>query len=141
MQESSITLVGNLTADPQLRVIPSGASVCSFRMGCTPRWRNRETGTWQDGQSTFYSVSAWRGLADNIAASLHRGDRVIVIGRLRQRTYTTATGEERLVVEVDADTVAPDLNRHEAIVRKAAREQAPAAQDQPAPGPGAEVAA
>lgn len=110
-------------------------------MGCTPRWRNRETGTWQDGQSTFYSVSAWRGLADNIAASLHRGDRVIVIGRLRQRTYTTATGEERLVVEVDADTVAPDLNRHEAIVRKAAREQAPAAQDQPAPGPGAEVAA
>lgn len=118
MQDITIELVGNLVADPQLRVVGSGAAVCSFRVGVTPRHRNTETGQWQDGNSMFLGVSAWRHLAENVAASLRRGDRVFVHGRLRQRAYTTQAGEDRVVFEVDADMIAPDLNRHTATLAK-----------------------
>jgi single-strand DNA-binding protein len=130
MQEFSTTVIGNLVADPQIRIVPSGAPVCSFRIGVTPRHKDA-TGQWVDGTSMFLSVSAWRALAENSHASLHKGDRVVVIGRLRQRAYTTQLGEERVVWEVDADMVAPDLSRHTAALARPARSQ-PAAGQQPA---------
>ena len=124
MQEFTTTVIGNLVADPQLRIVGSGVAVCSFRLGVTPRHRERDTGQWVDGTSMFLSISAWRSLAENAHASLHRGDRVVVIGRMRQRSYTTQMGEERVVWEVDADLVAPDLSRHTAVLAKPPRRNA-----------------
>jgi single-strand DNA-binding protein len=121
MQDFTTTVVGNLVADPQLRTLASGATVCSFRLGVTPRHRDSSTGQWVDGTSMFLSVSAWRALAENTGASLHKGDRVVIVGRVRQRSYTTARGEERTVWEVDADLVAADLSRHTAVLSKAPR--------------------
>lgn len=111
-------VTGNLVADPQLRIVASGAPVCSFRIGVTPRHRDKDSGQWVDGTSMFLSVSAWRGLAENVHASLHKGDRVVVHGRMRQRSFTTQAGEERVVSEIDADFVGPDLNRHTAVLAK-----------------------
>lgn len=119
---------GNLVADPQLRIVASGAPVCSFRIGVTPRHRDKDTGNWVDGTAMFLSVSAWRGLAENAHASLHKGDRVVVHGRMRQRAFTTQAGEERVVWEVDADLVAPDLNRHTAVLAKPDRRVPPVEQ-------------
>lgn len=127
MQESQTILVGNLTADPVFRVIPSGAAVTSFRIACTPRLRDKETGSWRDGDPVFAGVSCWRHLAENVADTVRRGDRVVVIGRLRLRTWTGNDGLERTSLEVDADTVAPDLNRHTAQLRKVSRSAAGAA--------------
>ncbi len=124
MQEFTTTVVGNLVADPQLRIVGSGAAVCSFRIGVTPRHRERDTGQWVDGTSMFLSVSAWRTLAENAHESLHKGDRVVVVGRIRQRSYTTQAGEERVVWEVDADLVAPDLTRHTAVLARPPRRTA-----------------
>ncbi|MGH3745058.1 MAG: single-stranded DNA-binding protein, partial [Mycobacteriales bacterium] len=101
-----------------LRIVASGAPVCSFRIGVTHRQRDRKTGDWVDGESMFLSVSAWRWLGENVHASLHKGDRVVVHGRMRQRTFTTQAGEERMVSEIDADFVGPDLNRHTAVLAK-----------------------
>lgn len=118
MQDFTTLVAGNLTADPQLRVVASGAPVCSFRIGVTPRHRDKDTGTWVDGRSMFLSVSAWRALAENCHTTLHKGDRVVVHGRIRERAFTTQTGEDRVIWEVDADLVAPDLNRHAAVLSK-----------------------
>ena len=131
MHDLTVQMVGNLVADPQIRLVGSGAAVASFRVGVTPRHRNRDTGQWQDGASMFLSVSVWRGLAENVVATLHRGDRVFISGRLRQRAYTTQLGESRLVWEVDADLVAPDLSRHAGVLTKPDRRtsaSAPAAE-------------
>jgi single-strand DNA-binding protein len=134
MQDSSITVTGNLVADPQLRIVASGAPVCSFRIGVTPRHKDG-TGQWVDGTSMFLSVSCWRTLAENAHVTLHRGDRVLVIGRPRQRAYTTQLGEERVVWEIDADVVAPDLSRHTAVLSRPHR-RVPSPDPQPGTRPG-----
>jgi len=121
MQDSYVQVSGNLTADPVIRTFPSGAVVCNFRIGVSSRWRDRQSGQWRDGEATFYTVSCWRQLAENASESLHKGDRVIVVGRLRDRSWTTPEGEQRTSHEIDADTVGPDLTRHVASLRKSYR--------------------
>ena len=135
MQECTITLVGNVVADPQIRFTTSGIAFTSFRVASTPRFRDRATGSWVDGASVFLPVTCWRSLAENVATSLHKGDRVLVVGRLRQRSFTTKEGDERTVYEVEADTVAPDLTRYEVSLRKALR-----AQSGDAPSPAGDAA-
>jgi single-strand DNA-binding protein len=103
--ETVITVVGNLTDDPDLRFTPSGAAVSNFTVASTPRTFDKESQEWRDGEALFLRCSAWRQSAENIAESLRRGDRVIVQGRLRQRSYETAEGEKRTVVEMEADEV------------------------------------
>ena len=139
MQDFTTLVVGNLTADPQLRVVASGAPVCSFRIGVTPRHRDKDSGSWVDGRSMFLSVSAWRALAENCHATLHKGDRVVVHGRMRERVFTTQAGETRVVWEVDADLVAPDLTRHAAVLRRPDR-RAPASGQPSVPDPAAQAA-
>lgn len=125
MQDSYVQLTGNLTADPVVRRFPSGAVVCNFRIAVSSRWRDRESGQWRDGEATFYNVSCWRQLAQNVADTLRKGDRVIVVGRLRDRIWVTAAGEQRSAHEVDADAIGPDLNRHVASLRKPERPAVP----------------
>jgi single-strand DNA-binding protein len=137
MQESHVILVGNLTADPSLKSVPSGAKVCNFRIGVTPRWRDKESGQWRDGDSMFYGVDCWRALAENANDTLRKGDRVVVVGRLRQNSWTSPEGQERSSVEVEAETVGPDLNRHVAILRKVSRNSAPSGGSDPSGGGGA----
>jgi len=136
MQESHTILVGNLTADPTLKWVQSGAPVCNFRIGVTPRWRDRESGQWRDGSSMFVGVDCWRTLAENANATLRKGDRVVVVGRLRQRSYLTPEGQERINVEVDAETIGPDLNRHVATLRKASRSSTAGGSGSPPSGEG-----
>ena len=107
--ETVITLIGNLVDDPELRFTPSGAAVASFRIASTPRTYDRASGEWKDGETLFLSCSAWRQLGENVAESLTRGARVIVSGRLKQRSYETREGEKRTVYEVDVDEVGPSL--------------------------------
>ena len=104
--DTTITVVGNLTADPELRFTPSGAAVANFRIASTPRTYDRQSGEWKDGESLFLSCSVWRQAAENVAESLTRGARVIVSGRLKQRSFETREGEKRTVVEMDVDEVA-----------------------------------
>jgi single-strand DNA-binding protein len=139
MQESHIQVTGNLCADPILRVVGNGTPVSNFRIANTPRWRDRESGVWRDGTTTFFNVSCWRALAENVTASLVKGDKVVVIGRLRQRDFVTSAGVERMSLEIDADLVGPDLNRQTANVRKAQR-PAPPAVGGPAAAPQPEAA-
>ncbi len=119
--ETVITLVGNLVDDPELRFTPSGAAVANFRMASTPRTYDRQSGEWKDGESLFLSCSVWREAAENVAESLQRGMRVIVSGRLKQRSYETREGEKRTVFEVDVDEVGPSLRRATAKVTRAQR--------------------
>ena len=105
--ETVITLVGNLVDDPELRFTPSGAAVAKFRIASTPRTFDRQTNEWKDGESLFLTCNVWRQPAENVAESLQRGMRVIVQGRLRQRTYDTKEGEKRTVFEVEVDEVGP----------------------------------
>ncbi|MDO5373527.1 MAG: single-stranded DNA-binding protein [Corynebacterium glutamicum] len=107
--DTPITVVGNLVADPELRFTPSGAAVCNFRMASTPRSFNRQTNQWEDGEALFLTVNVWRQAAENVAESLSKGMRVIVTGRLKQRSYETREGEKRSVFEVEADEVGPSL--------------------------------
>src|SRR3978361_1422528 len=107
--ETVITVVGNLTADPELRFTPSGAAVASFTVASTPRTLDRATNEWKDGDALFLRCSVWRQAAENVAESLTRGSRVIVQGRLRQRSYETREGEKRTVVEMEVDEVGPSL--------------------------------
>jgi len=107
--ETVVTLVGNLVDDPELRFTPSGAAVANFRIASTPRTYDRQTGEWKDGESLFLSCSVWRQAAENVAESLQRGMRVIVQGRLKQRSYETREGEKRTVFELDVDEVGPAL--------------------------------
>jgi len=116
--DTVITVVGNLTDDPELRFTPSGAAVARFRIASTPRVFDRQSGEWKDGEPLFLSGSIWRQPAENVAESLSRGARVIVTGRLRQRSYETREGEKRTVYELDADEIGPSLRYATAQVRK-----------------------
>lgn len=107
--ETVITVIGNLTADPELRTIGSGVSVASFTIASTPRTFNRQSGQWEDGQALFMRCSAWRELADHCAQSLTKGMRVIAQGRLQQRSYQANDGTNRTVVEMQVDEIGPSL--------------------------------
>ncbi|MFD5591961.1 single-stranded DNA-binding protein [Streptomyces asoensis] len=115
--ETPITVIGNVVADPELRFTPSGAAVANFRIASTPRTFDRTTNEWKDGDTLFLSVSVWRQQAENVAESIKRGDRVIVVGRLGQRQYEK-DGERKSSYEVQADDVAPSLLRATVQVAK-----------------------
>ncbi|NUR01299.1 MAG: single-stranded DNA-binding protein [Streptomyces sp.] len=119
--ETTITVIGNLVDDPELRFTPSGAAVAKFRIASTPRIFDRQTNEWKDGDSLFLTCSVWRQQAENVAESLQRGMRVIVQGRLKQRSYEDREGVNRTVYELDADEVAPSLLRATARVEKVRR--------------------
>ena len=107
--ETTITLVGNLTADPELRFTPSGAAVANFTVASTPRTFDRQTNEWRDGDAMFLNCAVWRQAAENVAESLQKGMRVIVQGRLKSRSYETREGERRTVFEIDVDEIGPAL--------------------------------
>ena len=107
--ETTITLVGNLTADPELRFTPSGAAVANFTVASTPRTFDRQTNEWKDGDAMFINCAVWRQAAENVAESLQKGMRVIVQGRLKSRSYETREGERRTVFEIDVDEIGPAL--------------------------------
>jgi single-strand DNA-binding protein len=119
--ETIITVVGNLTDDPELRFTPSGAAVAKFRVASTPRTLDRATGEWKDGEPLFLACNIWRQAAENVAESLQRGARVIVTGRLRQRSYETREGEKRTVMELEVDEIGPSLRYATAKVQKMSR--------------------
>ena len=119
--DTLITLVGNLTDDPELRFTPSGAAVANFTIASTPRLLDKATNEWKDGDTLFLRCSIWRQAAENVAESLQRGMRVIAQGRLKQRSYETKEGEKRTVYEVEVDEVGPSLKSATAKVVKAQR--------------------
>ena len=119
--ETTITIVGNLVDDPDLRFTPSGAAVANFRIASTPRTFDRQTNEWKDGESLFLNCSVWRQAAENAAESLVRGSRVIVSGRLKARSYETREGEKRTVFEIEVEEVGPSLKYATAKVTKASR--------------------
>jgi single-strand DNA-binding protein len=119
--ETTITVVGNLTDDPELRFTPSGAAVAKFRIASTPRTLERQSGEWKDGEPLFLACNIWRDAAEHVAESLQRGARVIVQGRLRQRSYETREGEKRTVYELEVDEIGPSLRYATAKVQKASR--------------------
>ncbi len=119
--DTIITVVGNLTADPELRFTPSGAAVANFTVASTPRIFDRQSNEWKDGDALFMRCSIWREAAENVAESLTRGSRVIVQGRLKQRSYETREGEKRTVVELEVDEIGPSLKYATAKVNKASR--------------------
>ncbi len=121
--DTTITVIGNLTDDPELRFTPSGAAVAKFRVASTPRYLDKATNEWKDGQALFLSCTVWRQAAENVAESLTRGARVIVSGRLKQRTYETRDGEKRTVIELEVDEVGPSLRNATAKVQKLQRGQ------------------
>ncbi|MFF4264875.1 single-stranded DNA-binding protein [Streptomyces virginiae] len=116
--ETVITVVGNLVDDPELRFTPSGAAVAKFRVASTPRTFDRQTNEWKDGESLFLTCSVWRQAAENVAESLQRGMRVIVQGRLKQRSYEDREGVKRTVYELDVEEVGPSLKNATAKVAK-----------------------
>lgn len=116
--ETQITLVGNLTADPELRFTPNGAAVANFTIATTARVYDKNTNQWADGDSMFLNASVWRQYAENVAESLHKGMRVIVVGRLKSRSYETREGEKRTVFEVDVEEVGPALRYATATVNR-----------------------
>ena len=119
--DTTITVVGNLTADPELRFTPSGAAVANFTVASTPRIYDRQSGEWKDGEALFLRCSIWREAAENVAESLTRGSRVIVSGRLKQRSFETREGEKRTVFEVEVDEIGPSLRYATAQGNKASR--------------------
>ncbi len=119
--ETVITVIGNLTADPELRFTSGGPAVANFTVAATPRVFDKNSNEWKDGEALFLRCNAWRELAENAAESLVRGARVIVSGRLRQRSYETKEGEKRTVVELEVDEVGPSLRYATAKVTKAAK--------------------
>src|SRR4051812_48580800 len=119
--DTVITLVGNLVDDPELRFTSSGAAVAKFRLASTPRTFDKNTNEWKDGESLFLTCNVWRQAAENVAESLQRGMRVIVQGRLKQRSYETREGEKRTVIELEVDEVGPALAFATAKVTRASR--------------------
>jgi len=119
--DTQITIIGNLVDDPQLRYTPTGQAVASFRVASTPRFLDKNTNEWKDGDSLFLSCNVWRQAAENVAESLQRGMRVIVSGRLRQRSYETKEGEKRTVYEIEVDEVGPSLRNASAKVVRSSR--------------------
>jgi single-strand DNA-binding protein len=124
--EPTTTITGNLTADPELRFTPTGRPVAAFTIANTPRFPDRATGEWQDGETWFVRCSAWGDAAENIAASLNRGSAVVATGRLRCRTWEDKDGGKRATVEMTVDDIGPSLRRAVAKVTKATREHAAA---------------
>ncbi len=120
--DTQITIVGNLVDDPELRFTPTGQAVARFRIASTPRFLDRQTNEWKDGEGLFLTCNVWRQAAENVAESLQRGMRVIVQGRLRQRSYETKEGEKRTVYEVEVDEVGPSLRNATAKVNKTSRQ-------------------
>jgi single-strand DNA-binding protein len=116
--ETQITLVGNLVDDPELRFTPQGHAVANFRVASTPRTFDRASGEWKDGEGMFLTCTVWRQYAENVAETLHKGDRVIVQGNLGQRSYETKEGEKRTVYEIDVLEVGPALRHATAAVTK-----------------------
>ena len=119
--DTQITIAGNLVDDPELRYTPTGQAVAKFRVASTPRFRDNASGEWKDGDSLFLTCNVWRQAAENVAESLQRGMRVIVYGRLRQRSYETREGEKRTVYEVEVDDVGPSMRNASAKVTKSNR--------------------
>jgi single-strand DNA-binding protein len=119
--ETVITVVGNLVDDPELRFTPSGAAVANFRIASTPRTFDKQANEWKDGDALFLSCSVWRQAAENVAESLQKGMRVVVQGRLKQRSYETREGEKRTVVELEVDEVGPSLKYATAKVARVQR--------------------
>jgi len=117
----TITVIGNLTDDPELRFTPSGAAVAKFRIASTPRTLDRQSGEWKDGEPLFLACNIWRDAAEHVAESLQRGARVIVQGRLRQRSYETREGEKRTVYELEVDEIGPSLRYATAKVQRMSR--------------------
>ncbi|GAA0916712.1 single-stranded DNA-binding protein [Nonomuraea longicatena] len=120
--DTVITIVGNLVDDPELRFTPTGQAVARFRVASTPRFMDRQTNEWKDGESLFLTCNVWRQAAENAAESLQRGMRVIVQGRLKQRSYETKEGEKRTVYEVEVDEVGPSLRNATAKVNRTTRQ-------------------
>ena len=119
--DTIITVIGNITGDPELRFTPSGAAVANFTVASTPRQFDRQSNEWKDGETLFMRCSVWRDAAENVAESLQRGTRVIVSGRLKSRSYETKEGEKRTVVEMEVDEVGPSLRYASAKVTKTQR--------------------
>jgi single-strand DNA-binding protein len=119
--ENQITIVGNLTDDPELRYTPNGAAVANFRVAVSRRGKDETTGEWKDLDTSFFKVNAWRSLGENVAESLTRGSRVIVSGRLRSRSWENPEGETRSSVEIEADEVGPSLRWATAKLEKTTR--------------------
>ena len=119
--DTQITVVGNLVSDPELRYTPTGVAVANFRVASTPRTFDRQANEWKDGDSLFLTCNVWRQAAENVAESLQRGMRVVVIGRLHQRSYETREGEKRTVFEVEVDDVGPSLRNASAKVTRSNR--------------------
>lgn len=130
--ETPITIVGNIVADPELRFTPAGAAVCNFRVASTPKRFNSQTNQWEDGEALFLTCNAWKHLAENTSDSLAKGMRVIVTGKLKQRSFQTREGDNRTVFEIDVDEVGPSLRFSTAQVNRNPREgggqQSPAQQ-------------
>ncbi|MDQ1307449.1 MAG: single-strand DNA-binding protein [Actinomycetota bacterium] len=120
--DTIITLVGNLVDDPELRFTGSGVAVANFRVASTPRTFDRQANEWKDGETLFMSCSVWRQYAENVAESLTKGTRVVVTGRLKQRSYETQAGERRTVVELEVDEVGPSLRSATAKIARVSRE-------------------
>jgi single-strand DNA-binding protein len=119
--DTVITVIGNLTSDPELRFTPSGAAVANFTVASTPRTLDRASGEWKDGEALFLRCNIWRQAAENVAESLTRGARVVVQGRLKQRSFETKEGEKRTVVELEVDEIGPSLRYATAKVNKVSR--------------------
>jgi single-strand DNA-binding protein len=122
MSENTVTLVGNLTDDPELRFTAQGAAVANFRIAVSKRIRDPQTNEWKDGDTSFFRVNVWRQLAENVAESLTRGTRVVVTGTLKMRQWETQEGEKRSVVEIEATEVGPSLKWATAKIEKASRQ-------------------
>ena len=120
--DTNLTMIGNLVSDPELRFTPRGAAVAKFTVASTPRYLDKTTNEWKDGDSLFLQCQIWRQAAENVAESLTKGMRVIVSGRLKQRSYETKEGEKRTVFEVEVDEVGPSLRNATAKVTKVARQ-------------------
>lgn len=116
--ETTLTLVGNLTADPELRFTPNGVAVAKFTVASTPRYFDKNTNSWSDGETLFMSCNVWRQAAENAGESLTKGMRVFVTGRLKSRSYETKEGAKRTVMELEVDAFGPDLSRATAAVTK-----------------------
>lgn len=121
--DTTLTIVGNLTGDPELRFTPSGHAVANFTVASTPRQFDRQSNSWKDGDTLFMRCSLWRDAAENVAESLTKGTRVIVTGRLVQRSYETREGEKRTVVELQVDEVGPSLRYASATVQRIERQR------------------
>jgi single-strand DNA-binding protein len=126
--ETTITVIGNLTNDPELRFTPSGSAVANFTIASTPRTFDRQSNEWKDGETLFLRAAVWREAAENVAESLTKGMRVIVSGRLKSRSYETKEGEKRTVIELEVDEIGPSLRYANAKVNRTQRSGAPGGQ-------------